>query len=299
VKIHYLVLAHHNPDQFHELVSALGDNPVYAHVDAKADGALFANPAVSFAPKRINVSWGGWSIVDATLRLIIHAMPHVAPEDYVVLLSGDSYPLRTPEATREFFAQNHGSQFINSVDLPSVEMSKSIGRLAKHYVEYNPRNGKRNLLPRLINKAGIPRNWQKALGDRKAYTGSQWWALTGEAVQWILDDIRDDPAYVEFMKHTRIPDEHFFQIGLMASPFASRRKPTVLWSDYSRNYGTKPIIMDESHVDEMEQKRLVFDQDGYGIVHALFARKFADKALTDSIRERVWPITADAPASVL
>ncbi|MFC8302298.1 beta-1,6-N-acetylglucosaminyltransferase [Specibacter sp. NPDC057265] len=291
MKIHYLVLAHHNPEQFHELVSALGDSPIYAHIDAKVDAEPFQTLAVTFTTERIRVSWGGWSQVEAIIALIRHAMPYVAPEDYVVLLSGDSYPLRTPGAIRDFFAHNHGDQFINSVELPSVEMNKSISRLSKYYVEYNPRNGQRNLLPKLINKVSSPRNWQKALGPREAFTGSTWWALTGEAVQWILEDIKEDPAFVAFMKHTRFPDEHFFQIEIGVSPFASRRMPTVLWSDWSRDYGTKPITMDESHVAEMEQKRLVFDQDGYGIVHALYARKFADKALTDSIRQRIWPIT--------
>ncbi len=79
MKISYIVLGHQHPAILVRLVSALvrAGHTVALHYDKKSDDAGFAllqghfagNESVRFA-KRVNVRWGEWSIVKATLNCI-------------------------------------------------------------------------------------------------------------------------------------------------------------------------------------------------------------------------------------
>lgn len=297
MKTIYLVAAHYGEAQFAELVNALGDCAVFAHIDRKADQTKFqaavSGRDVTFVsePDRVDVRWAGWSQVQATLSLMRLARPHVSPEDYVILLSGDSYPLQAPEGVRAYFDASQGSQYINSVRMPSVEASKPITRISNLYFEYDPRNGKTNLLPKVINKLGIKRNYRKALSGRVPHAGSTWWALTGEACDWILNNVDRDPAFVKFCRHTKMPDEFFFQTLIENSPFAGKVSRSLMFTDWSRPSGPKPAIMDSAHVDQLMKASLTADQAGYGHGATLFGRKVTSKEMSLEIQSKLWAIT--------
>ena len=95
MRIAYLILAHKNPSQLAELVMALDDptkTRFYIHVDQRS-ADFFGSPSlkpimdrenVLFLRDRVRVYWGGFSIVEATLRLI-RKLREVALEEYFVL----------------------------------------------------------------------------------------------------------------------------------------------------------------------------------------------------------------------
>jgi hypothetical protein len=78
------------------------------------------------------------------------------------------------------------------------------------------------------------------------HCGSQWWALTRQAAEWMLDEIDRRPEYVEFCRHTEIPDEHFFQTLLANSPFVEENRPSIMYADWSGP--AKPAIITREHV---------------------------------------------------
>jgi hypothetical protein len=297
MKIIYLVAAHYAPERYGDLLEALGPAVVITHVDKKVDAAPFhqaaaQHPGVIFVPDsdRVRVLWGGWSQVAATLAMLAAARPYIEAEDYVILLSGDSFPLQRLDGITAYLEAGGAAQYINSVSLPSKAVNKSISRVSRAYLEYDPRNGKMNLARRGFNKIGLRRNYKGALAGRQPRAGSTWWACTGAAVLWMLDDIKRDERFTRFCRFTKMPDEFFFQTILGHSPYAGDVRPGVMFADWSRPSGPKPAILDDQHVDNLVAGKLVMSDGGYGVGAALYARKVVDTAIAARIRVEIWPV---------
>ena len=71
-KIGFIVLVHHNPNQFEKLLRLLvhPDAQIVVHVDASADEELFKKAAsglnITFCAHRFHSHWGGFGIIQAT-----------------------------------------------------------------------------------------------------------------------------------------------------------------------------------------------------------------------------------------
>ncbi|QSE89743.1 hypothetical protein JWS13_14430 [Rhodococcus pseudokoreensis] len=295
VKIVYLVLAHHNAPHFKRNTAALGEggSPIFAHVDAKADESLFRVDGINFTAKRENVRWGGWSLVQATLNLMHAASSVVEPDDYVILLSGDSYPLQSQASISKFLPDaRNGIQYINSLPFPSPVAEKPLTRLSRLYVEYDPRSERRNVIPRAINKMKIPRPYKRAVDGRSLFCGSQWWALTGAAFQWLMAEQVAAEKLTRFCRHMFVPDEFYFHTLLGQCPEMREVRRNLIFADWYRPTGPRPSIIDSQHVDQLSLPgALLMENRGYLAGPALFARKFpADSEhLISRIREEVWP----------
>jgi hypothetical protein len=297
--IHYGVLAHNNPIHLAELIRALSPHPVYIHLDAKSDLRDFAGiERVHFVANRLDVKWAGWSLVGATLALLSDILPFIDENDYVVLLSGDSYPLQPQDAIVDFFSSSNGAQFINTVRMPSTVVEKPLTRISRFYVEYDPRDQRKHLFARLINKMSIPRSYEKAFGDLRPYCGSQWWALSGAAVKWVSKEIESRKRFVKFAKNTCVPDEYFFQTLLMASPYAGSIRKSVMYADFTDARGPRPSRIAERHIEMIgAAENHSVEHAGYGTGPVLFARKFSDASadVRSNVRTSLWPNVVNFP----
>jgi hypothetical protein len=54
------------------------------------------------------------------------------------------------------------------------------------------------------------RQYSRYFPDLIPYFGSQWWAITAECAEVVLDFVRARPDLVSFYRNTFAPDEHFF-----------------------------------------------------------------------------------------
>ncbi|MER2133591.1 MAG: beta-1,6-N-acetylglucosaminyltransferase [Arthrobacter sp.] len=295
----FLIAAHYDAEQFAELVRSLDGRPVFAHIDQKTDISDFRAATqsmnVEFVPDadRVDVKWGGWSQVASTLAMLRLAGPSISPQDYVILLSGDSYPLQPPESIDYFLSKSPGAQYINSVRMPNDVVSKPLSRVTRFYMEFDPRNGKRNLVPKIINRLGVPRQYTKAFAGRVPYAGSTWWALTGAACMWMLDVISSEPKLVKFCRGTKMPDEFFFQTLIANSQFKAHIRRSPMFTDWSRPSGPKPAVLDHDHILELASENLKMCQPGYGEGVALFGRKVTDPLIAARIREQLWSLNLD------
>ena len=95
------------------------------------------------------------------------------------------------------------------------------------------------------------RRTTRGLGGRTVLTGSQWWTLTADAARWVLAVTDTDQALVRFMRHTRIPDEHYVQTLLGNSIFRWTVQPPVLYADWRPTDGHLPAILTTEHLDEL------------------------------------------------
>jgi hypothetical protein len=114
MKIAYLILAHNNYNHLRRLVKALNGSTstFFIHIDKKSEmpDNLHDFENVIFV-KRSKVWWSGWSIVDATLRLMRVAVSHGF--DYYILLSGTDYPIRPNSFLYEKLST--GNEYINII----------------------------------------------------------------------------------------------------------------------------------------------------------------------------------------
>ncbi|HEY8729618.1 MAG TPA: beta-1,6-N-acetylglucosaminyltransferase [Acidothermaceae bacterium] len=297
MNVTYLVLAHQKPNHFKALTDALAADgaEIFAHVDAKVDQAPFESPAVRFVRDRVTVFHCGWSIVDATLRLLDLAAQSIDPEGFVVFLSGDTYPLQSQLGIREFLAtQGTIAQFMNIVPFPSSVADKPLSRVSRFYFEYDRRSSDRNLVPRVANALRIPRGYKAAMGNRQMFCGSQWWALRGSTILWVNDEARRESAFKRFCEHVLIPDEFFFQTLLGDSPVLPSVKRSLIYADWG-DPADRPSIIGDSHMRLLSKPGGLLAPGGaYPAGTVLFARKFPDdsRSIIDRIESEVWTNSA-------
>lgn len=117
-RIAFCVLCHKYTPVLAELVHQLDapGNGLFIHVDGKADIGAFAalgkTGRVCFVEPRTKVYWGGFGMVESTLRLF--SATRDGGFRYVVLISGDTLPLYPAETIRTVLREAYdrgGSSF--------------------------------------------------------------------------------------------------------------------------------------------------------------------------------------------
>lgn len=297
---HYIILAHHLPEIHAELVRSLSapGTSIVTHVDAKADIEAFRQSLSCVRGHhfidgldRIRVSWGGWSQVDATLRAMTRLSDHVGPHDYVTLLSGDSYPLLHPSLIGNFFGEAFPLNFLSATKMPTPDGSKPLSRLSRYYLEGERDPGTVGYAKRAYNKfLAVPRSYRAKLGARVPFAGGQWWSITGEALHWILDEAARDTQFISLARHSRIPDEFFFQTLLCNSHFRSSIRRSLMFVDWTSPTPPRPASISSEHVMFLRVSRRSVHKDGTeGPV--LFARKVQTPEMQSHIREKLWQLS--------
>lgn len=262
MKIAYLILAHAHPQQLGRLVQRLAgpEARFYIHVDANTPSDTFAAMQAA-APQarwiqRQPCRWGGFSLVDATLRLVEQALAEDC--DWLVLLSGQDYPVKPPAQITSTLA---ASPYVAHLDV-QPDFAVDYRWQAWHFEQFNgtPLGKLLQKIQRTLARIGIRRKLPTPLSTVQA--GSQWWMLSAPAAQAVLDLLKAQPHITTFFKTTLVPDEMFFQTLLSHLYPASQIGPAlrqIEWEDGSwspRSFATE-------------------DADRLHAGPALFARKFA------------------------
>lgn len=230
-KIAYLILAHTDPQQLERLVHAINyKSRIFIHLDAKSEIEDFEHirlpVSAEFINDRIKVSWGGISVVDATINLIKAALD--APESFsrLVLLSGQDYPIKPIHKIYECLSSQPNKQFIRFLDMVR---SPYHSRRASRYYFWEPLLTQsptvdKNLRLTLM-KLGIylsPFVSRKPPKNMKLAFGSQWWALTPSCGTYIIDFLSENPEFRKFYTFSHAPDEQFFHTLVANSPYLSQ-----------------------------------------------------------------------------
>ncbi len=277
----YLILAHNTPEHLSRLISALRTDSAhfFVHVDRKArlsDFTAASSDRVHFTAKRVSVYWGDFRQVEAILVLTREALAHPANFDRFVLLSGADYPVRSAGYIERFFERNSDKEFINVVPM-SDAMGKPMSRLTGYRLRPSTPRPIRAVQRLLLMARVLPteRDYRTSFGGLAPYGGSTWWALSRAACQYVSDFAIRNPGFVEFHKHTRNPDESFFQTVLGNSEFRPRIVRNLTYADWSGG-GRSPANLTDRHLDFLASRPRFRDDDQYGPGEILFARKFTD-----------------------
>lgn len=262
-----LIQAHQDISYFIKLAKSQPNVNFYVHMDAKSrdfpkiDLANLAN--VVLLSDRVSVRWGGFSQIEATLKLFETAF---ANEDnaYFHLVSGEDVVLQPFEVIEKQWQQQFDFQAMMTCEIAP--------QYAYRFIMDSPHadsDWQRQLTGKIITKL------QQGVAKVKPYHspiyfGSQWFSVTRADWEKIVPFIDE---YSDFFRHKLVPDEHFFQT-LIAEKLTNQirlsndnRRQIIF--DKNVNNGNSPI-----YLDLLKLERAKFD--GYW-----FARKVKkDVALT-------------------
>lgn len=282
MKIAYLILAHTNPRHVRRMVETLSceDSSFFIHIDNKIDIGLFSEirgANVYFLKDRLTIFWAEYSLVEATLRLIQAALNSAPAPDYLVLLSGSDFPLRSKEYIHRYFEEHRGDECIGIVEIPSREGGIRLSHI--NVLRIPASQPVLRFCVRVLAKLGLARlDYRKELRRMVPYGGSQWWALSRDACRYVVDFARDNPDICRFFAKTAAPDETFFHTILGNSELRSRIRRNVMYEDW-RPGSPHPAPIEEGHVDNFRRADKVMAADVFGTGELLFARKFSDSTL--------------------
>lgn len=269
MKIAYLILAHTHPLQLGRLAARLAGPGVqlYLHIDAHTAPDIYLAMQDAVAQSNVPATWierqpcrwGGFSLVNATLRLMRAALDEGC--DWLVLLSGQDYPLHAHHVIASRLAQSGMAGFIDMRAQAQFDVRYRFE--AFHSERLNGTSAGRWLqkLQRALNHLGLRRRLPSPL--QQVYAGSQWWMLSAPVCRWLLDFCDAYPRVIPFFRRTLVPDEMFFQTLLAQSAFASQLQPDplrfILWPEGAWS----PRTLTEEDLPQLLASS------------ALFARKFA------------------------
>lgn len=262
-----LIQAHQDISYFIKLAKIQPNVNFYVHVDAKSDYFPDAETAqlanVFLLKDRITVRWGGFSQIEATLKLFETAF---ANEDnaYFHLVSGEDVVLQPFEVIEKQWQQRF--------DFRAMMTCEIAPQYAYRFIMDSPHadsDWQRQLTGKIITKL------QQGVAKIKTYHspiyfGSQWFSVTREDWEKIVPFIDE---YSDFFRHKLVPDEHFFQTLITEKltnqiRLSNDNRRQIIF-DKNVNNGNSPI-----YLDLLKLERAKFD--GYW-----FARKVKkDVALT-------------------
>ena len=248
-----LVLSHHSPELLGRMLQRLDQFGVtcFVHVDRKIAITPFKTRCeplgAKFIRDRVEIKWGGYSIVEATLNLIEAAL---AGGDFThfLLLSGDTYPVRARSEFRDYLTSR--SSRIQIREVPRTEAIYQ--RISRVYIP-DSRAGA------LISTGGDPSVHRYVTSDlvsefpdieeacalkRREFPwkfgkGSQWWSLTRAAVERCLEAIERHGDYVKWFRYSSVPDESFFQslfLNFVTEPAITTPPVFTVWDRCPRPY---------------------------------------------------------------
>lgn len=221
----YIILAHKFPEQLYRLIKKLDDNEstFYVHIDKKKSIDDFKNledfgNKIEFI-KREYSRWAEIGIVKAVLNGFKAIKDSNKKIERIILLSGQDYPIKSNQFINEFLKNSDHTIFMEHWACPNYKVWKNRGGLFRFDKYFFGEKPFRKFLARAINFIGIifPVFKRKLPYNLKPYGGWQWWIIDMNAMDYILNFLKEHPRYLKYHKYSFVSDEIFFQTILMNS----------------------------------------------------------------------------------
>lgn len=285
MRIAYIMLCHKNPNQINTLIRSLnGSNTdFYIHIDKKSEFKQEINKADNIKilddSKRVDIKWGQSSMVEATFNAIEAIMESKNKYDYVWLISGQDFPIKSRDYIVEYFERNKGANFIEIINNANTHQ-RYLKRTSLYYPKWIVNN---KTWIKVIKRfyieitGGYNRTFitRKNSTGMKFYFGSQWWALTYDFIKYVFDFYKANPEKIRYFENTIIPDESLFQTIIMNSKYKDSVMDYLTHVNWEGNKRS-PKTFTSNDIDELRSSKY------------LLARKFdedVDKEILDYLKK--------------
>jgi len=271
MKLFYLILAHTNLPQVNRMINALQHEQAefFIHFDVRVPldeirkCPFYNAPGVTILRNRHKINWGGYNMVRATLGLI-RAACKKKEAGYLILLSGQDFPLKSTAFIYDFLKKDYGREYLEYFSLPSDNWALNNGLDRIQYLWFVDTIHIDDCF-KLYEMQKYNEMSRKYFHELPPYGGSQWWCITTECADYLLRFLRNNPVYEEYFQYCFIPDETFFNTIIMNSPFKERTVNNNLKYIVWPGGGAHPLTFTLNEWDMLMQ------------CDRLWARKFVDQ----------------------
>ncbi|ENX71649.1 hypothetical protein F884_00210 [Acinetobacter sp. CIP 102143] len=249
----FLILTHKPIEHIFYYADLNKDIFFYVHVDKKIDinkiekEARYGNVVFLNDQDRINISWAGFSMIQATINLIAYALAHDKQNEYFHLISGDDVVLhRAPSWNNsDIFIECRESkehQYRMRFDTPHADTKYQRKLLGKALTQFYKKIDK--ILPT----------------QEKFYFGSQWFSIRRKELEILMNSITESD--LNFFRKKLCPDEHFFQFLIIknkmldkVSVYGNKR---FIKFDPNFQRGSSPICLNTDQLSNAQKQNYWF-----------------------------------------
>ena len=248
-----IIVTYSSPKQTNRLIESLnnGQFDFYIHLDKKVDiethRELFDIPNVFFVKNRIDIKWAGYTTAEAALNSIKQIVASGIKYDFVNLITGQDYPIKSATYIANFLEQNIGKEFI-LYKYFDTEWTEAKKRVEEYHLTDMPTFKGKRVVENLINFITPKRKFP---GDIQLCGKETFWTLSLECAKYVADYIDNNPKLQRFLRFTWGSDEFIFQSIIMSSPF----KDKVVNKNYRfidwPEKGHRPNVLTEAYYDKI------------------------------------------------
>ncbi len=258
MKIAHLILAHTAPGQLHRMIMRLQHSSAYffIHIDKKSDIRPFEHleeiPNVRLVAKRVTVNWGGYSQVQATLNSCEEILGTGIAFDYINLMSGMDYPIKSTSYIHDFLADNPGKIFMRCEPVMEV-WKEAIPRITQYHLPDLNIPG-RYKLEKILNTVLPARKLRPGI---IAAGRAQWFTASRDSIAYVVDYMKNNPWIARHFRLSWGADELMFHTILYNSPFrAAIQADNLMYTDWAEHKASpKTLSMEDlpalRHTDKL------------------------------------------------
>lgn len=263
MKLAHLILAHKSPEQLQRLIDRL-DHPdvaFFIHLDRKIDASpfsyLFERPNVFAVKNRTKIYWAAYG----TIQGIINGWREISEGfDYINVISGQDFPLRSAAYIHNYISERQGKEFITCLSIDGTSSWGDVSPRVRKWHLINYRFPGKYKVEALMNKFFLPRKFP--MPQHELVGRNNWFTLSYNAVQYLLKFIDAHPELERYYWYCWGADEFIFSTILWNTPeFRDRIVENLLYCDW---------VAGEGHAKTLEEN------DFEKLINSgkLFARKF-------------------------
>lgn len=269
----YLVMAHHQLDLLNKLLLCLDhpDNDIIVHIDKKSPiqekqiGRGLKYSKVYFT-ERTNVTWGGYSQVNADLVLLKKAL-ECGEHHFYHLLTGQDLPIKPIEEVNRFYEGHIGNNFIHFSNKKFAEDRYEQRFCYKQL--FIAKCGRKHNFYWYLNKVGIIiqkiiKYKHKEISKNEFYMGSAFWSITHEFADFLVNS--EEYIRTNF-KYALCGDESLAQIMIMKSDYKNTlfdkeqnddKHGNMRYTDFSGSKDGSPKVIYASDVEKILETDYMF-----------------------------------------
>jgi len=299
VSVAYVVVSHRNPGQVLRLVSALREGPS-ADVVVRHDQAVTSlyredveERGGHLLENGSEVVWGEFSQLRALLDAIEWSLERLKP-DWILVLSGQDYPLRPLAEVERKLAAAEADAFLTSAwELPThhrpgpPEEEFFLRYAYRHFavpawVPHPPAALRGLLYTREMpvrggNRLGVRRVRLPFGPDRRCFVSADWLTLSARAAHVVISTARNEARLMRLYRRSIIASESFFATALLNDPGLTVGGEDLRFVSFAGPDVPHPEVLTSGDLDRLISSGMHF------------ARKFdadVDGAVLDVLDER-------------
>ena len=222
MRVAHLIITYTNPLQTERMIKRMQhpDFDFYIHLDAKfpidSHKFLLSIPNVYLIQNRMNVQWAGYSTMQAVFNAAKEIFASGISYDFVSLMSGQDYPIKSVDEMRSFYEARKGKLLMKYRAFEG-EWEEGMLRVNRYHMTDFKFRGQ-YFIERILNKLFPHRRTPKGM---KFYGSSMFWAISVEALKYVTDTIEYNHSLKQFFKFSWASDEFLFQTILLNSHLAT------------------------------------------------------------------------------